>query len=576
MFTFCGKPDLGYISDGVEVKWITAGSEEGLLVFDLRAAAPSAIKLAPAEALSGDCRISGDGLWLAFEGNFSDCQPMLSQFSGQGWARAQLLPKHPSKISFVQFGQTGRWLATGTTRGIVRLWDLTRKTWKEPAMVLRGHGKSVTRLAFSPRDRWLAVGSNDGMSFMGGSKEPSARLWDLKANDPSSSSAPVFGHQVVNGVGFIADGKMLFVAGGFARAQATLWRIREGAPPQEAFVLRGGEGTVLASAASCDGRRFAMSSADGRTFVWDLAAENPVKSCIELPSMAGIRMLSFSGDGQYLLALSSLIEVRRWSLEKEAMLTRVFHAVGRNMSYSEWEEYFGNMPYEKSFPELEVTPERSERGPFKILKRPALTTHLEGEKPVHVKSFYPDAGDISKVQQEWENRRSNETLVTVRVESDVLKLTHKGPYFYAPYTVRENRTLTTIAQEVYGSERYAEHLSKVNSIPIETSLEEGAIIYVVVKTVSLPLEVPKEQVAVIEEFIKWLGEREVQIKWGKGEVDLTQSTSEKLVLRKYDVSDLQIFARGTQRPKLVLNFPMTPMLRFIMGDVRIRKLEVQE
>jgi WD40 repeat protein len=573
------KSEVQSVSLSHDGRWLTSSrAGEGLLVFDLQAADSAALTLAPAQHLVGDCQIRGDGHWIACAGEFSARRPMLSQFSSQGWGKVVLLPQHRSTVTWVQFGATDRWLATGTVDGLVCLWDLTQGKWEEPALTLEGHGKSITQLAFSPHDRWLAAGSNDAMALSEESKEPSARLWDLEAYDPSANPAPVFGPEVVYDVGFLAEGKLLFVAGGFGRTRATFWRPRAGAPAEEAFVFVGGKGTVLAAAASRDSRRFALSGADGKTFLWDLAAKNPITSRVELPSMAGICMLSFSDDGRYLLAFSSALEVRKWPVDEEVLLNRVARTVGRNMSRSEWEEFFGSAPYEKSFPGLEIAPPRAEAGLFKILKLPSEMPRQEGEKPVHVTSFSPETGTFSSVQRAWESRRRSPTLVTLEVESNVLKVTHRESCFYAPYTVRENRTFAAIAQEVYGSERYAEYLSQANRLPLETPLQEGAIVYVIAKTIPLALTMPKEQIAVVEEFVKGLGTREVQIKWGKGDVDVdfTQATAGAATIRKYDVRDLEIFARGTQRPMLVLNFPMTPLLRVILGYVAIRTLEVRE
>jgi len=52
-------------------------------------------------------------------------------------------------------------------------------------VVLRGHQKPVLAVDISPDSRWLVTGSSDR----------SARLWDLTAADPASTSIPLRGHE---------------------------------------------------------------------------------------------------------------------------------------------------------------------------------------------------------------------------------------------------------------------------------------------------------------------------------------------------------------------------------------------
>jgi acetylornithine deacetylase/succinyl-diaminopimelate desuccinylase-like protein len=59
----------------------------------------------------------------------------------------------------VAFSPDGRWLASGSDDGTVRLWDMDNRE-AEPT-ILSGHEDWVRSVAFSPDGRWLASGSED-------------------------------------------------------------------------------------------------------------------------------------------------------------------------------------------------------------------------------------------------------------------------------------------------------------------------------------------------------------------------------------------------------------------------------
>jgi len=60
----------------------------------------------------------------------------------------------------------GRWLASGSDDGTVRIWDLSDKRERP---VQAGRRGGVTALAVTPRGTWLATGSVTGV----------VRIWDV-------------------------------------------------------------------------------------------------------------------------------------------------------------------------------------------------------------------------------------------------------------------------------------------------------------------------------------------------------------------------------------------------------------
>jgi WD40 repeat protein len=73
----------------------------------------------------------------------------------------------------VGFSPDNRWLVTGSSDGMVRLWDLTAKDPAVGPVVLRGHENAINAVGFSQDYRWLVTGSSD----------KTARLWLLQTGD---------------------------------------------------------------------------------------------------------------------------------------------------------------------------------------------------------------------------------------------------------------------------------------------------------------------------------------------------------------------------------------------------------
>ncbi|QDT35974.1 nSTAND1 domain-containing NTPase [Stratiformator vulcanicus] len=61
----------------------------------------------------------------------------------------------------IAIGPNGRWLVTGSRDGTARLWDLTAEQPETTARVLAGHDGSIGSVAIGPNGRWLVTGSDD-------------------------------------------------------------------------------------------------------------------------------------------------------------------------------------------------------------------------------------------------------------------------------------------------------------------------------------------------------------------------------------------------------------------------------
>jgi WD40 repeat protein len=115
------------------------------------------------------------------------------------------------EILAVAFSTDGKWLATGGTDSIVRVWNLETR---EAALELRGHTDWISALAFSPDGKLLASGSADR----------TARIWKTDSWK-EQFQLPVQITEPVNGVAFSIEGDLLaFAVGGPEERAIRVWR----------------------------------------------------------------------------------------------------------------------------------------------------------------------------------------------------------------------------------------------------------------------------------------------------------------------------------------------------------------
>lgn len=238
-------------------------------------------------------------LALALEANAIERPPLfaqavLSQLAYQGAEQIADLPlalQRGDSLASVVFSPDERYLAVGTYRGILQLWDA--ETY-QLITELKGHQGTIEALAFSPDSRWLLSGGGDLTEDTG-----ELFLWNIE----TGVGLPMPGHmsQVIT-VGFMPDGKTAFSSD--QENGVIVSSIPEGQTLSEYPAVGNSLGaqTVL----SPDGTQiFIFTSLSGVITAWNWQT-NEKSVPLELESGHGCQAIALHPDGQRLLCSAAL------------------------------------------------------------------------------------------------------------------------------------------------------------------------------------------------------------------------------------------------------------------------------
>lgn len=225
-------------------------------------------------------RFSPDGLLIALGGSrwTGDSNGFVSLWSMQAELLQELVA-HPSPVEDMIFSASGRWLASASQEGVIRVWDVARRNL---GAGLRLEAGGAGRLAFLADERAVAATARNG----------AVRLWALPEAD-----------RLWTNTNFVVTGPLSDVA------------------------------------VAPDGQTLAAASSEGNVYMWDLASGTRWLTLDQPAQVVQTAGVAFGTDGATLLSVGD--SIRQWTLPegtlmRQVVLTTVERSYSADLEYVRW------------------------------------------------------------------------------------------------------------------------------------------------------------------------------------------------------------------------------------------------
>jgi len=207
------------------------------------------------------------------------------------------LKQSEGTVKALAFLSRGKVLATGSSEGVVKLWDIETGKVKKTYKGLEGRNRILT---FSPDSICIALGGRDG----------SVEIWDM---EKAGLIKNLTGHEgAITAIAFSSEGEL--IATGSEDKTIKVWHTRSG---RLLKTLKGHEGAVKALALSSDGQMLASGGRDRKVRLWKVQTGQMIKALEGHESE--IAAVAFSSDGS-MLASSGSDCLRLWDMSTKQVL----------------------------------------------------------------------------------------------------------------------------------------------------------------------------------------------------------------------------------------------------------------
>jgi WD40 repeat protein/serine/threonine protein kinase len=213
---------------------------------------------------------------------------ILTTIGGQG------LSGHQGRVIFVEFSKDNRWLATASTEGMIRLWDLQSTNPSSEPVVLHVD-YSIRAMQFTPDGKRLIASIGYSNTNFGTGVVPfvdalfNIRESSLLGEDPADRES----------VNYIY-----------------VWNLTDSKFVEDPDVFQAHDKTVIALDISPDGHWLATGGFDYKARLWDISqgiSEN-IQPIGEQTYKGTVPIVRFSHDSHWLVTISNVREAEVWDL----------------------------------------------------------------------------------------------------------------------------------------------------------------------------------------------------------------------------------------------------------------------
>jgi WD40 repeat protein len=271
---------------------------------------------------------SPDGKYVA-SGSFDNTVRVWEAMTGREVARMTHDPVDYDKITAVAFSPNGKYVLSAATDGTARVWEAL--TGVEVARMT--HESGVSAAVFSPDGNYVASSGGD-----------TVQVWESMTGKKVAQFKHDFYVEVIC---FSPDGKYIASS---ANTTTTVWELSTG----KVIAQMEHDDVVHSIAFSPDGKRVVTGSADKTARLWDAFTGKEIAQVLH-DGMVWI--VGFSPDNKYVVSGSDDGTTRMWVWRPEDLIQDACSRLPRNLTSTEWAQFFDDIPYQPICTNLLFEPE---------------------------------------------------------------------------------------------------------------------------------------------------------------------------------------------------------------------------
>ena len=201
-----------------------------------------------------------------------------------------------SVLTDVTLSPNGKFIATGGTDYIIRIWDIKGNLIR----IFKGHSGEIWNVRFSPDGKTLASSSRDG----------TIKFWNVE-DGKFLKTILAHNNTWVRSISYSPDGKIIASSG--SKGWVKLWNVADGKLIQRIPAHRKPIRWVTYVKFSPDGKSLASTSTDKTVKLWQVEDGKLLKTLKGHKN--AVRTVDFSPDGKILASTSADSTVKLWNLE---------------------------------------------------------------------------------------------------------------------------------------------------------------------------------------------------------------------------------------------------------------------